>query len=360
MEGVTQQGISLPISLDFPAGRGPRPLLLGECLASPDRREMAEALVFAVIDDDPAVRRLFGTIIERSGDVVVQAGSRAEGEVVIREYPWDVALIDRRLADGDGLDLCRLASTHDGESHRQVIIVSGSSEHDERLRGFEAGADDCIGKPVDPLELRARLTAVRRNVLAQKALLARVALLEQLSVIDGLTQVYNHRYFETELRRRFDLALRYSRPLALAMADIDHFKAINDAYGHRAGDVVLTEVSTAIAQTVRSSDVLARYGGEEFAVILPETTLADAAIVTARLREAVEALTVRDSFGEVRVTISIGVAALPHPDLISPSRVVEAADAALYLAKSRGRNRVELHAPVFAAAPAAAAGVLLQ
>ncbi|HVT04009.1 MAG TPA: diguanylate cyclase [Thermoanaerobaculia bacterium] len=302
-------------------------------------------LVIAVVDDDPAIRRLLEAIARGSGDVVVEAATFAEGQIVLREYPWDVAVIDRSLPDGDGLELCRevAAGLHDSDSHRHIVFLSASAGSEEKLRGFEAGADEYIAKPADPTELRARLRAIRRTVLTQKAMLARLATLEQLSVIDGLTHVYNRHFFDSELRRLFDLAKRHERPLALAMIDLDLFKSVNDTCGHRVGDAVLNEVSTAIAQSIRSSDVLARYGGEEFVLVLPETTLAEAAVLAERVRAGVEGVRIEGTFGEVRITISIGVAAMAFPDTETPAGLVEAADKALYLAKEQGRNCVRLH-----------------
>src|SRR3954466_7008346 len=129
-----------------------------------------EPFVIAVIDDDPNVRELLAVIGKRAGGVVLEAGTVAEGVRILREYPWDIAIIDRRLPDGDGLDLCRIA-TSGGESHRYILLVGGVQAHGENMRGFEAGADEYVGKPVDPTELAARLRAVRRTVIGQKTLL---------------------------------------------------------------------------------------------------------------------------------------------------------------------------------------------
>lgn len=307
-------------------------------------------LVIAVIDDDPEIRRFLAVVARAAGDIVVEAGTFEQGEIVLREYPWDIAVIDRRLPGGDGLTLCRevASALRDEESHRHIVFFSAEDASDEKLRGFDAGADEYIVKPADPSELRARLRAIRRAVLAQKALLARLASVEQLSVIDGLTQVYNRRFFSAELRRLFDIATRHQRPLSLAMIDLDHFKSINDTHGHRTGDLVLTEVSTVIVQNVRSSDVLARYGGEEFVVLLPETPIAEAALMAERIRGAVEAMRVDARDARIGVTISIGVADVQSADTGTPARLLEAADRALYEAKEHGRNCVRLHgaAPV--------------
>lgn len=298
-----------------------------------------EPFVIAVIDDDPNVRELLTVIGKRAGGVVLEAGSVAEGTRILREYPWDIAIIDRRLPDGDGLDLCRLA-TSGAESHRYIIILSGVQSHEEKMRGFEAGADEYLGKPVDPSELAARLGAVRRTVTSQKTLLARLFILEQLSVIDALTQVYNYRFFETEIRRHFDLALRHQRSLALAMIDVDGFKTINDTFGHRVGDQLLSEVSTLITQGIRSSDILARYGGDEFAIILPETTLEEGFMLAERLRSSIYTNRIDIANGPSRVSISVGIAALPAAAIDTHVQLVEAADRALYVAKSEGRNCV--------------------
>jgi diguanylate cyclase (GGDEF)-like protein len=304
-----------------------------------------EPFVIAVIDDDPNVRELLAVIGRRAGGIVLEAGSVAEGMRILREYPWDIAIIDRILPDGDGLELCGIATSAAGESHRYVIILSGVQSHEEKMRGFEAGADEYIGKPIDASELAARLRAVRRTVTSQKSLMARLFILEQLSVIDGLTQVFNYRFFDAEIRRHFDLAVRHQRALALAMLDLDNFKKVNDTYGHPIGDRVLAEISTIIAQGIRSSDVLARYGGEEFAIILPETTIEEAFMLAERLRVSIAASSLDLSNGPPRMTVSIGVAAIPSPPLETAVQLVEAADRALYLAKTEGRNCVRRHRP---------------
>ena len=301
---------------------------------------MTEVLVFAVVEDDPPTRRLISALIASEGDVVVEAGSITQARTILTEYPWDVAIVDRGLPDGDGLDLCREISNVNIGTHRHVMIVSALAGHHAKMCGFEAGADDYIVKPVNVSELRAKLSTIRRSVGMKKALASRLAAMEQLSVIDSLTNLYNRRFFDMEMQRLFGVAIRHKRPIALLIGDIDHFKNINDTFGHVSGDVVLKEVSTAIASNVRSTDVLARYGGEEFAVILPETRIDAALAVADRIRKGVEKMrTPGDSMPDV--TISLGVAAMPFPGISMPAQLIEAADAALYLAKSRGRNRVE-------------------
>jgi two-component system cell cycle response regulator len=304
----------------------------------------SEPFVIAVIDDDPSVRQLLNIVVKRAGAIVLEAGTLAEGERILREYPWDVAVIDRRLPDGDGLELCKLVTAGTVESHRYVVILSGLQSHEEKMRGFEAGADEYIGKPIDPGEFAARLRGIRRSVTSQKTLMARLFMLEQLSVMDAMTQVYNYRFFDAEIRRYYDLAVRHQRALALAMVDLDHFKKVNDTFGHRIGDQVLIEISNMIAQGIRSSDILARYGGEEFAVILPETNLEEAFMLAERLRGSIAGSILDVTNGPTHLTVSIGVAAV-SPHIGTPVRLVESADRALYIAKTEGRKCVRRYRP---------------
>lgn len=164
---------------------------------------------------------------------------------------------------------------------------------------------------------------------------------KRLSITDGLTKVYNHRYFQEQLTREFSRCSRHRTSLSLIMMDIDHFKRFNDTYGHQQGDIVLRELARVFQQQLRGCDVLARYGGEEFAVIMPETDAAVAARVAERLRAAVESYGISGQDDELKVTISMGVATVPRGDIATAAELVTAADQALYRAKENGRNRIE-------------------
>lgn len=163
---------------------------------------------------------------------------------------------------------------------------------------------------------------------------------KRLSITDGLTKLFNHRYFQDALKREFTRSDRHRNPLSLALLDIDHFKRFNDTYGHQQGDVVLQELARTLRGQVRSLDVVARYGGEEFAVIMPDAQPEVALRVAERLRAAVETHPVPGPSGPLRVTISLGVASAPHAELATPAALIAAADRALYRAKELGRNRV--------------------
>jgi len=161
---------------------------------------------------------------------------------------------------------------------------------------------------------------------------------------DGLTNLYNHRYFQDIMDRELSRAIRYKKPLSLMILDIDHFKKINDKHGHPVGDIVLEEVSKAIKNTIRDCDVAARYGGEEFAIFLPETDLKGAVIGAQRLRKAVEQLEIDTKCCRIDVTASVGVTCYhPTVDKIEKSEFLSEADNALYNSKNKGRNKISIH-----------------
>jgi diguanylate cyclase (GGDEF)-like protein len=163
----------------------------------------------------------------------------------------------------------------------------------------------------------------------------------RLTTIDSLTQAFNKRYFLQRLDDELKRCLRYGREVSLAMFDIDHFKKVNDTYGHQAGDTVLRDLSKNVANLVRVNDVFCRYGGEEFAIILPESSLDDATVACEKIRKAIEEYTFSHNDTQIPITISIGVKTLdPGAGDITPNEMIEAADKLLYEAKQQGRNRV--------------------
>ena len=170
--------------------------------------------------------------------------------------------------------------------------------------------------------------------------------LRDLAFKDGLTDLYNHRYFQDSLDHELSRARRYKKPFSLIMLDLDQFKMINDKYGHPMGDAVLKEVSKAIKNTIRDCDIAARYGGEEFAIVLPETELKGAAMVAERLRKAVERLKITAKDYCIQTTISVGVTSyLVSPEKKDKSEIISEADKALYVSKNTGRNKASIYNP---------------
>ena len=285
-----------------------------------------------LVEDDANVAKLVTWGLKRENLAVHHVSSIQEARRLLSGGKWDLLLLDRRLPDGDGVELCN--EVRDENPHGFIMMLTGESTNEAKLAGFDCGADDYVTKPFQLEELLARVRAGRRIVELQKALLASNQRLEELSRTDPLTGLRNRRTFDQELITRFEHARRYARPLAIAMIDVDLFKDINDAFGHPAGDEILRQIATILRRCTRQSDVVARYGGEEFVVILPETPLLEALQFGEKIRAAVAT----ENLG---VTVSIGLASIPHSRFADAEALLDAADEALYRAKKSGRNRVE-------------------
>jgi len=239
----------------------------------------------------------------------------------------------------------------------QAIVLPTKDEASTKSEAFRAGANDYLVKLPDRIELvarvryhsRAYLDHVQRDAAynalreSQRQLINANLELQKLTRIDGLTNLANRRYFDEYIQAEWRRAIRTRMPMSLLMIDVDNFKLYNDAYGHLAGDEVLKKVAGVIQTGAnRASDLAARFGGEEFTVILTDTDLAGAGVVAHRLVERVRDLAI--PHGKDRVSISVGVASVVPQDGLSIDDAINAADLALFRAKTAGRDRVELHA----------------
>jgi two-component system cell cycle response regulator len=295
----------------------------------------------AIVDDDAAIRRLVRLFLHRAGFETFECTTGEEAREKLPTEPWDLAVLDRRLPDMDGVVLCRELKANPEFRSRYIVMLTGEDEQEDKIEGLDVGADDYITKPFQLPELLARIRAGKRIVDLQKELLESNRRLELLSVTDGLTKLHNHRYFQDELARKFEESQRYERPLSLAMIDIDFFKKVNDTYGHAVGDDVLKAVAKLYQSSVRSTDLVARYGGEEFAVMMPETDLDDAIVFAEKIRTLLEETPIDTQAGPLPVTVSIGLASVPRSRIRSAKELIVAADKALYRAKRAGRNQVQ-------------------
>jgi two-component system, cell cycle response regulator len=293
-----------------------------------------------VVEDDASVSRLLRLWLERLGWQVSHASSLAAARPLLHEVAWDVLLLDRGLPDGDGVVLLREVRGNPSYAGRYIMMLTGEASDEAKLEGFEGGADDYVTKPFHLPELMARIQAGLRIVTLQKALVASNERLERLSNTDALTGLANKRAFETEMRRMFEHSIRYDRPLSIGLLDVDHFKAFNDSFGHLTGDAVLRHVAEILRTCTRKSDLVARYGGEEFIIVMPETHLLEAVQVAEKVRIAVAERALQFAGERRSVTVSIGVAGLPHTKFDTIETLIDAADRALYRAKEAGRNRV--------------------
>lgn len=290
---------------------------------------MAPATIL-LVEDDSNVVLLLSRRLQLAGYTVRTAGTVEAARMV---GDWDIAILDRRLPDGDGLELC--TEFRSAKPHAYLLILTGDDREDSMLEAFARGADDYVTKTANFDELVARIRAGARIVTLQKQL-------QELSMTDGLTSLRNRRAFDQQLPAALEHARRYGRSLSLVIIDVDHFKAINDAYGHDAGDAILRGIAQLIASGSRQTDYTARIGGEEFAILLPETALFDGLQFAEKLRASVAASTIRVGDTGHRVTVSIGIANVPHSQVRDPEELFRAADQALYRAKANGRNRVEM------------------
>ncbi len=242
----------------------------------------------------------------------------------------------------DGLELCRRIRAQDLGTYAYVILVTSLGDRDNVLSGMQAGADDYLTKPLEPFDLETRLIAATR-VTSLHAELARYRDdLARLACTDPLTQLRNRLSLGDDLAAVHAQSQRYGRSYALAMCDVDFFKAYNDSLGHQAGDQALRAVASALNSEIREGDMVYRYGGEEFLVILPEQDLAAATIAAERLRRAVEALALPHPASPASpvVTVTIGVAGFESGVPRSGEEVLKASDEVLFRAKSAGRNQV--------------------
>ena len=288
-----------------------------------------------VVDDAPSNLVILTESLRSEFDVRI-ATSGAEALRLVEEAPPDLILLDILMPDMDGYEVCRRLKANPATSNIPIIFLTAKGDVADETLGLSIGAVDYIIKPVSIPIVLAR---VRTHVELKR----RGDLLETLSMRDGLTGIANRRRFDDCLGRAWRQSLRGATPLSLIMADIDHFKAYNDTYGHLAGDECLRAVATSLASALkRPGDLAARYGGEEFAMVMEETSLGGATHLAETMREAVAGLGMehRDSSVAAIVTITLGVAsAVPRPGL-GPDALLRLADYKLYEAKLAGRNRV--------------------
>jgi two-component system, cell cycle response regulator len=248
----------------------------------------------------------------------------------------------------NGAELCRRIRNAEDGGYTYFILMTGFHDREHLLEGMAAGADDYQKKPVDLDELEARLVSAARVVALHRRLAERELDLRRdssqlwaVSRTDALTGVGNRLRMEEELAAAWSRAQRYGHRFSLAIVDVDLFKQFNDGFGHLAGDEALKHVADALKSAIRTGDSVFRYGGEEFVVVLPEQPLIDATHAVDRMREDIEHLLIRRPERGTTLTVSAGVAELePHVDL-NVGDWLARADAALYLAKANGRNRVE-------------------
>jgi two-component system chemotaxis response regulator CheY len=242
------------------------------------------------------------------------------------------------MPDIDGPQLCKMIRAEPNLQYTYIILLTALDSKGSYLEGMDAGADDFITKPFDEEQLAARLRVAGRILLLHKKLHAQ-------ATHDRLTGVWNRAAIMDHLERELQRAARQDTCIGVMVADLDHFKRINDTYGHPAGDAVLQEAVRRMSLVLRPYDRIGRYGGEEFLITVPGCTGSDAITLAERIRSAISASPVGSQSGEIPMTVSLGVTIGGNQIGEDAATLIAAADEALYRAKKAGRNRVEFSTP---------------
>jgi len=306
-------------------------------------QEIKQPLIkILVCDDDPADRKLVRTYLQRITDreiVLLEAGHTEEIQNALDKGRIDLVLMDNQMPGKSGMEwLAEIAR----KQLAPVVMLTGSGTEEIVAQAFQEGAVGYLPKgSLSQEKLRNTIDAALDKWTRLQQAMADKEKLEQLATLDSLTGLYNRRAILGKLRELINLANRYKEDFSLIMLDIDHFKKINDRYGHLAGDEVLEEIATLIHRNIRDTDIVGRYGGEEFIIILPKTNLSSAWVVAERLRSIIEKTELKDSAGNTfTITISQGLAGGERGE--DAYSLISRADEALYKAKEKGRNCVQI------------------
>jgi len=300
-----------------------------------------------VVDDSAVYRKLIGDHL-RSWDFGVTLAETGEAAWQILEQPDapKLVLLDWVLPDLDGIELCqRIRQAGSSGPYVYVILLTSNEGRQNMLEAMQAGADDYLVKPFDELELKARLLVGKRILDLQEELVSARESMRQAATHDSLTGLMNRREILAMLQRELERAHRERKPVGVILSDIDHFKSVNDTLGHLFGDEALREIGRRLRTQLRVYDGVGRYGGEEFLMVLPNCDLPNALVRANGLREIVANTPVVYSGEERLITMSMGVAVSACDGKNEVEVLLNQADAGLYAAKEKGRNRIEHFTP---------------
>src|SRR5580658_1416589 len=297
-------------------------------------------------EDNPVFQSMLRSMLTKWGydPLIARDGAEAWRALDAEDAPR-LAILDWMMPGMDGVEVCRRVRAAGREPYIYILLLTARTESQDLVEGMEAGADDYLTKPFVSQELRVGLRAGKRILDLQSELMAAREALRIQATHDNLTGIANRGSILDSLHTELSRASRERRPIAVLMADVDHFKVVNDTRGHQAGDEVLRETAQRMKSEMRNYDAVGRYGGEEFLVVLPGCDGDGAVAQAERIRKVVEAELVRAQGSDFRVTCSLGIAwrKLAAPE--DADALIREADLALYHAKANGRNCVETYAP---------------
>ncbi|HZH28498.1 MAG TPA: PleD family two-component system response regulator [Azospirillaceae bacterium] len=313
--------------------------------------EAVEADVLVVEDGQLDMDRVAETL-GRDRDKVDGVSTCAEALGKALSHPYELVVLSLTLRSEDGLRLLSQLRSHEATRQVPILLMGDDGDIGSVAKGLELGANDYLLKPIDRNELLARCRTQIRRRRYQERLRINYERSLSMALIDPLTGVFNRRYLDAHLPRLLARGVETQKPLSVMVFDLDHFKSVNDTHGHPTGDQVLREVASRVTRNLRPVDLVVRWGGEEFVVIMPDTDATAASAVAERLRSKIadELFVVSAPVGELKVTISIGVAASLEGE--GADSLLKRADDALYVAKTGGRNRFDLWTPEMGAQPA--------
>lgn len=293
----------------------------------------SHVLTILIIDDDSSMRDYLSILLSDKATIIT-AKSGIEGIAVATEIQPDLILLDVSMDGMDGFEVCKRLKSVSTTSSIPVLFVTADDDEEAEVRALELGAVDFITKPIRPIIVRAR---IETHIVLRKHIL----MMEKLVHIDGLTQLFNRRYFDSQLNAEVARHRRQHQSLVVALIDVDHFKRFNDNYGHPAGDDCLQKVAHSLQQFARRpGEVVARFGGEEFVIILPNSSKEDASKLGMLLCEKISELNIQHPNSVTQtVSISVGMVACVPVQSTTSITLIEQADKALYAAKNAGRNR---------------------
>jgi diguanylate cyclase (GGDEF)-like protein len=302
-----------------------------------------------IADDSIVSRHLLDATLRRWGyEVVVACDGNEAWEILQSENPPRLAILDWMMPGMTGPEVCKKVRGHSREKdiYTYILLLTSKSQREDLIEGMESGADDYLTKPFDQHELKVRLRPGNRIIQLQNELISAREELREQATKDFLTHIWNRSSILDILAREVDRGKRDNRPVGVVLADLDHFKSVNDTFGHFAGDAVLREFGRRMTESMRAYDAIGRYGGEEFLVVLPGCDPGCTVSQAERMRTALEQSPMNLNEDSRVVTCSFGASCWMPGTPVSEETLIRIADDALYRAKREGRNRVVFQSQV--------------